>query len=804
MGDLKRHVYTLSCCVLFLCAVALGSIPTGASAARPVPEPSPIAQVVQLQNVSAERAVALVRGVLPRVRVEVDPRSNSLVLFGSPDDVQTARSIIQGVDVKNPMRPMVEVIQLRAITPKNVIARIKPLFPHAQISVASNTSVLLRSTLLDGSEIKALIASLDVPPETPSPAAVLPVETITVKQGRPRDVARAVARAVPRARLSVSGSSLLVTGDPDAVTKARTLAQSLDVPPFGSQYTQIYRVKNIDAKSLGDLIERSYPRARVGVNSELNSIAVTANAGDQERISDAVNQLDGAQGVTPGQAGNGAAAFGDQNLAVVDLLAPMPGQNQSPSTTAQDIATAVTQSLSQLAPDLRVTVPANAAQIILAGSPTSIRMAKDLIARLDTSPRLVELDTEVYEVDESVAKNVGLQLPQAVLSTTFSEVLPTPDPNGNPGRLSKINTITRTGLQLTAQLNLLVQNGHGRVLADPRIATLSGHTASIRAGDQLNIITTTGGGVGTPVTQQLQTFNTGVTLDITPMVSGANVIVALHPVVNSLSGIVNGVPQISTRDTQTTITLHDNQTLVIGGLIQESDQASISSIPVLGQLPLVGRVFRNDNINTTRNELVLIVTPHVLHDGEAPPAPDATMGLPTAEPLPTLPPGSRLPTPRADLARTPLAIGSPLGGGAVLNTPVPAATQIPMPTPSAFGSTNVFEYGTAPQNTYAGVQDTPQIFYARFSPTVVNQGTSVTVYTVTTTNVSRVTIGASGFESSLGQVGPSKWKATFPISALNISPGQKNMQLTLKAYRGDGFSASILVPISLSTSAVSN
>src|SRR6202011_1370534 len=106
-----------------------------------------------------------------------------------------------------------------------------------------------------------------------------------------------------------------------------------------------------------------------------------------------------------------------------------------------------------------------------------------------------------------------------------------------------------TALSVTAELHFLVQRGSARVLADPRVTTLSGRTASIRAGDTISILTTTGGGAGTVPTTQLQQFQTGVTLDITPVVNVGNfVTVTVHPTVNSLTGFTNNVPQISTRD----------------------------------------------------------------------------------------------------------------------------------------------------------------------------------------------------------------------------------------------------------------
>jgi len=790
---MRRFISNASIVALLAVASLTALVPAGVAGARalPSPTPSPVPAVIQVQVMPVARAVATVRELFPRVQVHADANANAIVVIGSPDDVQTVRTVISGLDVRNPTQPTVEVIQLHTIKPDALVQRVAPLFPGASLTVASKNSVLLRARPLDATQVKALITSLDAPPLASPPPTPDPVEAVDVKLAQPTYVARAVVRTVPHVRISVSGASLLITGDPQSVAAAKALVAQLDVPAAGSSFSQLYHLKSVDAGSVGDLVQKTYPDAKVVVDTDLNAISVRAPASEQTRIGEAIDLLDG-KGGTPGMMGQSGAgaAVNDGNMAVIQLKSAIPGTNGAPSTTAQDIAQAVTQALGQMAAGLHVTVMQNSSSLILTGDPNSIRLAKELIAKLDVVPPLVELDTEVLEIDGSLAKNLGLELPTAVISTTFEEVQPTPDPYGNPGRIAKIQPITRTPIQLTAELNLLIQHGDGRVLADPRIVTLSGHDANFQAGDTLSILTTTGGGVGTVVTTQLQSFNTGVTLDITPIVTAdGNIIVTVHPTVNSLSGDPNGVPEISTRNAQTTVTLHDNQTLVIGGLIQEEDTRTITSLPLLSQIPIIGGLFKNNDTNNTSNELVIVVTPHIIRDGEPTPPPGATMGLPTPQPLPTVPPGMALPTVR------PSGMPSP-GAPAVLNTPVPSSSPAPQPTPSAFAASNVFEYGHAPQNNYAQPQDAPQIFYARLAPTVLSSATTASVDVITTTNVTRVQIGTPSASVSLSQVGPGKWQGTFPAGQLALGPAQPVQQLTLNAYRNDGFSATVQIPVS--------
>ncbi len=791
LRDRLRQGIAVAFCGLALLA-GLGSARASRASANPMPHvsptPAPQAAVIDLSIISATHAAQMLRPLFPHARIRIDAHANALLVVASPDDLQQMRGVVAGIDVHSPSQPTAAVLPLHVLKPASIAVRLRGLYPNARIEIASQDSLLVRAAPQDLQQMRVLVGALDVSPATPMPIPAAQ-DAIRVNFANPRTLARALEREVPHLRASVSEGTVILTGTPEDIQQAKTLAQSIDAPPLGARYTQVYRLQRVDATSVGDLVARSYPQAHITVDKALNAISVLGTAAEQARIAAAIAQLDGAP--TSGTSGNAGAAYGTGNIAVVDLNSAMPGQNGSPSTTAQDIASAVQQALQALAPGLRITVPANSAQIVLAGSPPSIRLAQGLIARLDRPQPLVVLDTEVLEVDENAAKNIGLQFPGAVVQSQFDEILPTPNPlTGQAGRLIGLQPLTRSPLQFTAELNFLISQGNARVLADPRVTTISGHTATIRAGDTINILTQTAGGIGTPVTQQLQTFNTGVTLDITPMVGPSGLItVALHPVVNSLSGENNGVPQIATRDTQTVVQLQDNQTLVIGGLIQESLQRSVSKLPILGDIPLIGRLFRNTDVQTERNELVIVVTPHVVEPGAAMPPPGAVLPIPTPRPLPTLPPGTSLPTPLPSAARVARA--------RTFATPVPTMTPMPVQTPAAFANTNVFVFGSPPSNTYAQETAAPQIFYVQFSPTLLHNGTPVHVFVITTTNVRKVEVGYSGYATTLAEVAPAKWQGTFNFNGAGLSSSQQRINLTLRAYASSGAAASVQIPVDL-------
>lgn len=830
---------------MFVCML---TEPLSASAppARPRHAPTPNPPVViNFQIIAASRAARILRGLYPDARIRVDSRANAVIVVAPGYEENGMRTIAQGIDVKNPTSTVVDTVQLHVLSPRTVQERLAAVFPSARVLVAPNRNVIVMASPSDLSQIKGVIAAIDTAPPTPTPRPHYPAQAVRVTQRNAQTIARAVAAESPGVRVAVSRSEILLSGPSDEVTQAKQLVRELDVPQMGTQYTQVYRLRYVDAASVADLLRRSFNNLTLAVNGDLNAITVTSNLSVQQRIADALDQLDLPPPGAPGADGQANAGPAGSGITVVKLRAAVPGLQGGPSTSAADIAQTVTQALQTLAPDLHVVVPANSTELVLTGSPYSIKLAKELIAKLDVRPTMVALDTEVLEVDEGVQKQLGLQFPTSAISSTFTEVPPVyPGGSSQAGaQIPYLNLmpLIRSPISLQAELNFLVANNKARILEDPRLTTISGRTASLRAGETVNILTTTGGGTGTVATTQVQSFQTGVTLDITPVVNAGNYItVTLHPSVNSIAAIsAAGVPNIQTRDTTTTVGLRDGQTIVIGGLIEDLRQRTTQKIPLLGDIPLLGPIlFQYHGINRTRNELIVTVTPHILRPGESGALGGEHLAIPRPGPLPTLSPRTILPAVRVGhipgrgrfgmppspapeprpvrvplpLAR-PTAVPTPAPGTA---TPKPGALQpttppsgslpvvstaspTPAPLPTAFSQTNVYTFGAAPANNYVPQNAPPQIFYAQVSPSVVRSGQSMTLSAITTTNVAKLTFGPSGITplATLQSIAPGQWQATFSFSSAGLPIGQGNVTLMLTATNGFGATVALPVPLSV-------
>ena len=183
-----------------------------------------------------------------------------------------------------------------------------------------------------------------------------------------------------------------------------------------------------------------------------------------------------------------------------------------------------------------------------------------------------------------------------------------------------------TGGARAAVLNLFYKDDRVVIRSRPRLLVKSGETASIDVGNEIPVVTRTTDSDQvvegtTNVLQEISYRKTGVQLEIKPLVQ-ANGLVdlaisqQLSEVVPSVDTGLAGSPAILNRRISTSLTLRDGGSLLMGGLISSNQSGGTTGVPVLGQLPLVGHLFRTDFVQDNRTELMIMVTPYVIADHE--------------------------------------------------------------------------------------------------------------------------------------------------------------------------------------------
>jgi general secretion pathway protein D len=275
-------------------------------------------------------------------------------------------------------------------------------------------------------------------------------------------------------------------------------------------------------------------------------------------------------------------------------------QTQAPGSSDEPLGQSV---------DASIGVDRRLNAIWIKGTPERIAQLKAMIASIDIPVDSVVLETQFVELTEQGLKAIGIDFNNAngqlgVVTFQSGQFIPPGIPSGP--HLSSA--------QFQAALYAQIQKGNGRIVSRPRISAQSGSTAKIVTGDALPILTSIALSGVNGVSQQVQYVNVGVTLQIAPRVSGDGFVTShVFAVVSSVTGTSQGYPTISQREAETSATVRDGDSFVIGGLTQDETISSKSKVPVLGDIPILGQAFRNERTTRSKTELYIIVTPRIVH-----------------------------------------------------------------------------------------------------------------------------------------------------------------------------------------------
>jgi pilus assembly protein CpaC len=255
----------------------------------------------------------------------------------------------------------------------------------------------------------------------------------------------------------------------------------------------------------------------------------------------------------------------------------------------------------------------------------------DLVVHIDTSFQQVMLKVKFAEVNRTALKNLGIDFVTtdfnpSMFGENFKELtvgsysgqVTTPSmPLSVTSGVSLFLSLTHDSYDGSAILKALEKKGYVNTLAEPNLVVISGHEAKFLAGGEIPvpIVTPTGG--APTVTIEWKEFGVGLTF--TPIVVDSGVVsLKVEPEVSTLdwdNGVVLGgfrIPALRTRKAQSTVELRDGQTLVMAGLMSSEDIKGVSKLPILGDIPLLGMLFKSTNFMKNESELVLLVTPKII------------------------------------------------------------------------------------------------------------------------------------------------------------------------------------------------
>lgn len=260
-------------------------------------------------------------------------------------------------------------------------------------------------------------------------------------------------------------------------------------------------------------------------------------------------------------------------------------------------------------PGVRVAVDDRTNTLLITGTSAQHEEVRRVLQTLDVRIPQVVIQVHVIEVNRRAVRDLGLL--SGVGGSNFGSVVLDSANNRISFALLSVDLIL-------FRLQALITENAGRVLAAPRIATLDGNKASILLGDQFPIISSVPS-AGT-ITQTVSFVPIGVKLDVTPRVNVDGLItIQLKPEVSSVVEIITTTqgtraPRIATRNADTTLTVRDGQTIVVGGLINQEERKQTIKVPLLGDIPILGELFRFTNTDVRDTEVIFLITPSIMKD----------------------------------------------------------------------------------------------------------------------------------------------------------------------------------------------
>ncbi len=492
--------------------------------------------------------------------------------------IQSGANIVTAPDVKGTI-----TISLNRVTVEEALNLITRLSGYRYERIA-NTYVVGTPRSIEafkGSEPK---------PEPPRTA-----ELLTLKQANATAVATFLSARYPNLKVTLPGEKnanyLIVEGAATVVNEAKAaVARFEEATAQGEEIlTEVYRVRFADARDLMRILNQLVPTVSVSLGP--GAMLSAARTGS-------------------GASSTGMSAGDTPNATAQQMGAAMPATPGASASTGDQ--------------------PPNL--LVLMGTSRDVQRALDVLQKVDVKQPQVLIETRVMDISEASLRSLGLSWSvfQSSSIQTLDRTQQPPFPSSSTvtpnqqgirfnknGQLGIDITVLKQPIDGTATLNALAQDQRNRLLANPRIATLDGRPARIFIGDEINYVkliqqTQQGANV------QTDSVQAGIILEVLPRVhEDGSITLQIKPEVSVITGFLQvpgggSLPQLARRNAETTIRLNNGETLVIGGLIRESDIKTIQKVPLLGDLPFFGYLFRKTNTQRDRSEIVITLTVRVL------------------------------------------------------------------------------------------------------------------------------------------------------------------------------------------------
>lgn len=501
------------------------------------------------------------------------------------------------------------LIRLRNVPGDQAVRALRPLVSSfGNIESTANPNAVVVTDYADNvRRVEAIARSLDT--GGGESFANLPLEHASAE-----DVATALTALLggeaggARVASDPRSNTVIVRGGSADIAQARTIVASLDRPGGATPVTRVVRLRNADAEGVVEIVRGLMG----GEPSATNPISRSLRQTGLASLSAASRAADATSVLSSGSRSESPAPSSTQSA----------GESRARGFALNDVTV---QPASEL----------NA--IVMRGAPATVQMLADLIDELDVRRPQVTIEAAIVEVTGELGERLGVQLALGGAvpadgvtggssftnaGTSLSQILGALGVPGAAGLSEGLTVAAGSEGDFGILLQALSQTSSANLLSTPSVTVLDNQPAEIVVGQNVPFRTgafATEGNTTNPFTT-ITREDVGVTLRVVPRVHDGDVVrLEVSQEVSSLvNGNVIGAADLITnrRSIQTTVLADDGQTIALGGLISDDIQTGNTKVPVLGDIPGVGALFRSRRDSQTRRTLFIFLRPTILRDAD--------------------------------------------------------------------------------------------------------------------------------------------------------------------------------------------
>jgi len=479
-------------------------------------------------------------------------------------------------------------------------------------------------------------------------ARVVPLHYVNVG-----DMQQAIDSLVPSGtilRADPVNNLLVLAGNDYEINNAMDTISTFDIDSLAGLSFGLFPIKNTTAKKLGgeltSVLSNTTASGMVKIIplERLNAILISSKQHKYiNEVGDWISRLD--------RAGNGTQqslyVYRVQNGRAADLVSTLnsvllgssqkAGITGSSGQTPNEPASQQINGQDEFSPPpqewggdnmeslpngvMRITADETNNAVLVLASPEGYRTVESALHELDIAPLQVLIEVAISEVTLNNELRYGVQYFFTKGQHNFSQI------ENSLGKLTSIfpgfNYVWSGSQNIQAALNLLESITKVKMLASPQILVLNNQQARIQVGDQVPIATqsATSTVTSTPqIVNSIEYKNTGINLTVTPRVNASGLV--LLDISQEVSGVAQTTssnldsPTIQQRMVTSSVAVNNEETIALGGLIQEHKTRSADGIPVLQHIPVLGPLFGQDTTSGDRTELLILITPHIIKNAQ--------------------------------------------------------------------------------------------------------------------------------------------------------------------------------------------